>query len=344
MNINEVLQYLAQHLSIDPDFTIRLPDEPEVAASTQTVQRLQVSARSLQVGFLQDHLQNFLLDRYFSTGLATTTTTEDFANDSAGSIHSEFYRSLELANPGLGYYDWAWTLEEILEDGWVGVVKEGLHLQMPGTHVYPPDAREMGAEVAIAMPKNLLTGDRYIAVGDRGRPQNSPIVNFYFHIPAATATLLLTQLAQGLNQAELLFELALLLDEAAYPRRDAAILRIDRSAYAASEAVLRSVYLELEKTAIAPTPLGTKPIAPGVAVAEVATLEQNFGAVFWGAVAKGLARSWGDQAELADQRWQSMRTELAAVGIDTASTHRITTDLSIAKGEIDIYRPWRSNQ
>jgi hypothetical protein len=198
----------------------------------------------------------------------------------------------------------------------------------------------MGDEVAIAMPKNLLTDDRYIVVSDRGRPQNSPFSNFYFHIPAATATLLLTQLAQGLNQAELLFELALLLDEADYPRRDAAILRIDRSAYAAAEVVLRSVYLELEKTAIAPTPLGTKQLAPGVAVAEVATLEQNFGAVLWGAVAKGLARSWGERAELADQRWQSMRTELAAVGIDTASTHRITTDASIAKGEIDIYRPW----
>jgi hypothetical protein len=349
MNTSEVLKYLAQHLSIEPDFTVRLPDGPDFQVAAQIVQRLQASSRDLQASFLQDHLQTFLIDRYFSKSLESTAT-EDFANDNGGSIHSDFYQSLEQANPCLGYYDWSWTIKEILEDDWIRVVQDGLHLQMPGTHIYPPDAREVGDEVAIAMPKNLLTVDRYIMVSDRGRPQNPPIANIYFHIPAATATLLLTQLANGLNQSEVPFEVALLIDEAAYPRSDAAILRIDRSAYALAEAVLRSVYLELKSTTlgpgtagIPPTPLGTKLLAPGVAVAEVATLEQDFGNVFWGAVAKGLAGAWSDELELEEQRWKSMQTALAAVGIDILRTHRITTEQSVHNGDEDIYQPWRSN-
>jgi HopA1 effector protein family len=357
MNTSEVLKYIAQHLSIDHDFTLRLPDEPDFTVSAQIVQRLQASSRDLQASFLQDQLQTFLIDRYFSRSLESTAT-EDFANDNGDSIHSEFYQSLEQANPCLGYYDWSWTIEEILADDSVRVVQDGLHLQMPGTHVYPPEARAVGDEVAIAMPKNLLTVDRYIMVSDRGRPQNSPITfgasgaiaNIYFHIPAATATLLLTQLANGLNQAEVLFEVALLIDEAAYPRSDAAILRIDRSAYAIAEAVLRSVYLKLKATAldpgntgIPPTPLGTKLLAPGVAVAEVATLAQDFGSVFWGAVAKGLAGAWGDELELEEQRWKSIQTALAAVGIDILHTHRITTEQSVHNGDEDIYRAWQPN-
>jgi HopA1 effector protein family len=345
MNTSEVLQYLAQHLSIDPDFTVRLPDGPDFQVAAQIGQRIQTSSRDLQTSFLQDHLRTFLLDRYFSRSLESNTTTEDFANDNGGSIHSDFYQSLEQANPCLGYYDWSWTIEEILENDWIRVVQDGLHLQMPGTHIYPPEARAVGDEVAIAMPKNLLTVDRYIVVSDRGRPQNSPITNIYFHIPAAMATLLLTQLAHGLNQAEVLFEVALLIDEAAYPRSDAAILRIDRSAYAIAEAVLRSVYLELKTldsgtAGIPPTPLGTKLLAPGVAVAEVATLEQDFGSVFWGAVAQGLAEAWSDELELEELRWKSMQTALAAVGIDIFHTHRIATEQSVYSGNEDIYPPW----
>ncbi len=348
MNTSEVLQYLAQHLSIDPNFTVSLPDEPNFTAATQIVQRLQASSRDLQASFLQDHLQTFLIDRYFSRSLESTTS-RDFANDNADSIHSEFYQSLEQANPCLGYYDWSWTIAEILDGDWIGVVKDGLHLKMPGTHIYPPAGWKVGDEIAIAMPKNLLTVDRYMMVSDRGRPQNSPIANIYFHIPAAMATLLLTQLANGLNQAEVLFEVALLIDEAAYPRSDAAILRIDRSAYAIAEPVLRSVYLELKTAAlalasatadIAPTPLGTKLLAPGVAVAEVATLEQDFGSVFWRAVAKGLAVAWGNELEQTEQRWKSIQTELAAVGIDILHTHRITTERFVHHRDEDIYRPW----
>jgi HopA1 effector protein family len=347
MNTSEVLQYLAQHLSIDPNFTVRLPDGPEFTAVAQIVQRLQASSRDLQASFLQDHLRTFLLDRYFSRSLESNTTNEDFANDNGGSIHSAFYQSLEQANPCLGYYDWFWTIEEILAEDWIGVVKDGLHLQMPGTHIYPPDVREVGEAVAIAMPKNLLTVDRYMMVSDRGRPQNAPFANIYFHLPAAVATLLLTRLANGLNQAEVPFEVAMLIDEAAYPRSDAAILRIDRSAYAIAEPVLRSVDLELAldsaTAGIASIPLGTKLLAPGVAVAEVATLEQDFGSLFWGAVAKGLAGAWGDELELEEQRWQSIQTELAAVGIDIACPHIITTQQSVPNSNEDIYRSWRSN-
>jgi hypothetical protein len=332
MNTSEVLQYLAQHLSIDEDFTVRLPNTPDLAISGAIVARLQASSRELQAGFLQDHLQIYLFERYFRSH-RETESIGDFANDSAGSIHSEFYRSLEQANPGLGYYDWHWTIEELWPDGWISLVKNGLHLQMPETHGQPPENRKIGDDVAIVMPKNLLTVDRYIAVGDRGRPQGSPIANIYFNCPSVKAIELLSLLAVGLNRAGLPFELALLIDEQEYPRGDGVILRLDRAAYPLAENVLRAIYSDLGADWGASFPLGTKFLAPGAALAESIDLEQDFGRSFLGSIARGLANAWRDKLEYPEQRWVEIQNSLEQAEFDCTAAHLIESD--------DIYERWR---
>jgi HopA1 effector protein family len=342
MNTSEVLQHLAQHLLIDENFTLRLPDSPDFTAPAPVIQRLQANSRDLQAGFLEDHLQHYLYNRYFS-GCRESDTVEDqsFANDSAGSTNSEFYGKLDQANPGAGYYDWNWTIaqravppppQDLLTDNWIEVVKDGLHLRMPPTHVHPPEARNTGDLVAIAMPKNLLTVDRYIAVGDRGRPQGSPITNIYFNCPAATAIDLLSKLAIDLNQKALPFELAVLFDEEDYERSDSVILRLDRSAYPLAKALLQSVYEEMGAAWRLAVPLGTKPLGIGVAVAETNNLEQDFGRSFWGAVARGLAAAWQEDLNRTEQRWAAIQDNLHQASIDFTYPYLIEAE--------DIYDFW----
>jgi hypothetical protein len=333
MNTSEVLQYLAQHLSIDENFTVRLPESEDFVAPMAIVQRLQASDRHLQAGFLKDHLQTFLHYKYFS-GHQEPESIPDFANNSAGSLHSKFYQELERANPSAGYYDWHWTIEGLLADGWFAVVKEGLHLQMPATHLQPPEARKVGDMVGIAMPKNLLTVDRYVAVGNWGRAQDAPITNIYFHSSATTALPLLTHLAIGLNQAALPFELTLLIDEADYYRRDSVILRLDRNSYSLAQGILQSTYrdLELGSKLSSPFPIGTKPLAPGVTVAESIDIGQDFGQYFWGAVAQGLATAWQDDLGQPQQRWAAILESLDRFEIDLTCSYLV--------GPADIYNSW----
>jgi hypothetical protein len=336
MNTSEVLQYLAQHLSIDENFTLRLPDSPDFTAPELIVQRLQANSRDLQAGFLEDHLQHYLYNRYFSGCRESDAIGEQsFANDSAGSTDSEFYGKLDQANSGAGYYDRNWTIaqravaqlpQDLLTDDWIEVVKDGLHLRMPSTHVHPPEARNTGDLVAIAMPKNLLTVDRYIAVGDRGRPQGSPITNIYFNCPAATAIDLLSKLAIDLNQKALPFELAVLFDEEDYERSDSVILRLDRSAYPLTKALLQSVYEQIGATGRSKIPLGTKPLGSGVAVAETNNLDQDFGRGFWGAVARGLAAAWQEGLNRSEQRWAAIQDNLHQASINSTYPYLVEAE------------------
>jgi HopA1 effector protein family len=182
------------------------------------------------------------------------------------------------------------------------------------------------------MPKNLLTVDRYIAVGDRGRPQSSPITNIYFNCPAVMASDLLCKLAITLNQKALPFELAVLFDEEDYERSDSVILRLDRSAYPLTKALLQSVYEEMGAGWGLAVPLGTKPLGIGVAVAETNNLEQDFGRGFWGAVARGLAAAWQEDLNQPKQRWAAIQDNLHQASINFTYPYIVEAE--------DIYDFW----
>jgi hypothetical protein len=338
MNTAKVLKYIAQHLWIEPDFTLGLPDRPAFTVPTAVSQRLQASDRQLQAGFLAEQIQTYLQEQFFSPDQALVATAADFANDGAGSTHSAFYQELERANPSGGYYDSHWQVTELLPDGWLRIVKEGLHLKMPITHLHPPELRAPGEETAIAMPKNLLTADRYIAVGDRGRPTGSPITNLYWHSWATTAAPLLTRLALALNDAALPFEIALLLDAEDYPRPDGVILRLNRESFTSAHKALVEVYAELGQFLGAAAPIGTKKLAPGVAVAESINLGQDFGNYLLAAIARGLTTAWSEGLSSPRRRLAEINASLAEANIGKKTGGSLA---SIHLQSLpDIYEPW----
>jgi HopA1 effector protein family len=322
--LDQILPTLVRDLSIDPDLTIQLAGYEELSAPEAVVERLQMSDRSLQEKFLADRLQEYFLDVFFRQVQQPLIPIQEkpvkvrvFANDNTGSLDSEFYTNLTQANSSLGYYDHGWEVEGFAEDGWVLVVKNHLHLQTPPTHIYPVAAElAVGDKAAIVMPKNVLTVDRYIAISNRGRLKEAPLVNCYFNCPAATASQLMSRLCQVLNQAELVFELEAELNERHYQRIDPVVLRLERDAFGQAQPLLQQVYGEVAGQLRSAVPLLTKAVAKGVGIAEVDSLGLDFGSYCWGAVARGVAKAW--HLELTDEAAQLelIRSDLALAAID----------------------------
>jgi HopA1 effector protein family len=343
MRLDEFLQNLLRDLQIDPDLNIQLAGYEELLAPEPVVERLRLSDRSLQSKFLADQLQDYLLDVFFrqvqqplaaqAAEVEPEKPVKVFANDSAGSLDSEFYTNLAVANSGRGYYDPDWEVEGFAPDGWVLVLKDNLHLQTPPTHIHPaPSELAVGDLAAIVMPKNLLTVDRYIAISNRGRLRDLPIVSCYFNCPAAAVIELVSGLCGVLNQAELVFELEVELDETNYQRSESVILRLARDSFGQVEPLLREVYRTMGGKLRSATPLFTKAVAPGVGIAEIDSLTLDFGQRLWGAVARGCGEFW--RLELIDlsAQLEVVRSELSAVSIDINHPYLLA--------HTDIYSSW----
>jgi hypothetical protein len=339
--LDRILLTLVRDLSIDPDLTIQLAGYEELSAPEAVVERLQMSDRSLQEKFLADRLQEYFLDVFFRQIQHPIVPVPEkpmdrakvFANDNMGSLDSEFYTNLTKANSSRGYYDDGWAVEGFADDGWVLVVKNHLHLQTPPTHINPRAAKlSVGDQAAIVMPKNVLTVDRYVAISNRGRLRQAPLVNCYFNCPAATAIELMSRLCQVLNQAELVFEIEAELNEKHYRRIDSLVLRLEQSSFGQAQPLLQEIYGAVAGQLRSAVPLLTKAIANGLGIAEVDSLGVDFGSYCWGTVAQGFAKAW--QLELTDgmAQLEIVRSELALASIDLVHPYSLTNE--------NIYELW----
>jgi HopA1 effector protein family len=339
--LDRILPTLLRDLSIDPDLTIQLAGYEELSAPEAVVERLQMSDQSLQEKFLADRLQEYFLDVFFrqvqrpvmSVPEKPIVQAKVFANDNMGSLDSEFYTNLTAANSSRGYYDDGWEVEGFADDGWVLVVKNHLHLQTPPTHINPRAAKlAVGDQAAIVMPKNVLTVDRYVAISNRGRLRQAPLVNCYFNCPAATAIELMSRLCQVLNQAELVFEIEAELNEKHYRRIDSLVLRLEQSSFGQAQPLLQEIYGAVAGQLRSAVPLLTRAVAKGLGIAEVDSLTLDFGSYCWGVVARGVAKAW--QIELTDgmAQLEIVRSELALASIDLVHPYSLTHE--------NIYESW----
>jgi hypothetical protein len=269
-NLTKILTEILTGLVIQPGFTISHPDHPDFMVSEYIADRLQMSSSEIQAKFLIQHLQSYLIGTYFSQVYRQPPDLPGgFANDK-----TDFLSRIQAANSSQGYYDWHWSITDITADE-VVVVKDGLCLHMPTNCVHSPTGcLEIDEMVGIVMPKNMLTIDRYVAIGNYGRLPALPITNIYWNYDPDTAIEVFSQLIMGLNQLAIPFELQMESDIAAYHRLEPLILGLLCSDYPKAEALLQQIH------AAHPTRSGvppfTKQLAAGLAVAETASPASDF--------------------------------------------------------------------
>jgi HopA1 effector protein family len=294
-SLNETLTEILTRLVIQPNFTISHPQHPDFTVAEMIADRLQASPPEIQTKFLVQHLQSYLMGTHFSQVYREPPEkSQGFANDEA-----LFLSQIQAANSGHGYYDLNWTLESIEEEQQVAVVKDGLRLYMPSNCVHSSDGELIPGElVAIVMPKNIMTIDRYVAIGNYGRLPNLPITNIYWNSSPAVAIEVISELTTGLNQLAIPFELQIDSDTSAYHRLEPLILGILSSDYPKAEPLLRQIH------AAHPSRVGVPPftqrIARGIGVAETESPQVDFAALCCRSISLGIVDCQND-AELVTQ-------------------------------------------
>jgi HopA1 effector protein family len=183
--------------------------------------------------------------------------------------------ALSAANAGEGAWEPGWRTGEVDDAGQVAVNKDGLTFWVPPSGLRTTaDRLEPGQLCRVRVAKelrNLMPG-YYAAIGNgdpnHQRDETGKLVRFYWHLMASGAVLFIAEVTTILNTLGIPFRVKVLNEPSTYQRADAGVLYIDkRFCHAAREAIVRihravSMHLRPE------IPLFTKPLAPGLGLAE----------------------------------------------------------------------------
>ncbi len=154
--------------------------------------------------------------------------TYDLPTHSVTGLNLAFAGGLHQHNCGEGYWDPEWEIVAIEPDGPIALQKNNLTVQAdPQRHLHPDRPWTIGDRVDLKLPKNLVEGDRYVAVGNAGVPGRSDRQVIPFELQAEQVNALIQHLTEGLNQLNLPFTLACFYDPLNYPDPEAALLTVN---------------------------------------------------------------------------------------------------------------------
>jgi hypothetical protein len=273
----ELYQDIARKLTIhSSQGWISHADYPDEPPSSEVLHCFEQLPPSLQHQFLSIELQNFLYETYYtgawkqdSNSTIDESTQDLLINNTANGLNVDFFGALNRSNSGTGYFDPGWQISQQEPDGDLAVVKDGLTI-----HIDPKDHdlgdRCLFDQVAIRLPHNFIQDDYYVAVSDVGEIclQDNSIVNVFFNVESQVAFALMRYFTQALNPLKIPFTLKLLYLPDDYGRYDAGILSIAKNHLHRIWDLIQNFYLQHSSFFNADIPWMTKPLAPGLAIAE----------------------------------------------------------------------------
>jgi hypothetical protein len=227
-------------------------------------------------------LQSRLYTSFYCLGAASPDGFDSAPTHRLGP--SPFVWALSQANRGSGSRDPGWTVAAH-EDGRVVVERDGLRLwvrpdelhrdgAVGGEHVPPPGAVQPGAQVGVRMPKELrrLSPGFYMALGDAEFPsdasQAAGVVRCYWSLRSEGAAALIERLTGALNEAGIAFRLKVIADPDGYRRCDAGVLYTLAPQFERLAPIVADTHHQVEPWLRPASPALTKPLAPGLALAE----------------------------------------------------------------------------
>jgi hypothetical protein len=138
----------------------------------------------------------------------------------------EFAGGLHQHNCGEGYWDPDWQIVRVEANGTIALQKNHLTVHAdPQQHLQSDRPWNVGDRVNLKLPKNLVQGDRYIAVGNAGVPVGVQSI-MSFDLEADEVNALMQSITFELNQLNLPFTLGCFYDPLDYPHPEAAILTV----------------------------------------------------------------------------------------------------------------------
>lgn len=199
-----------------------------------------------------------------------------------------FVDNLSKANCGTGTWEPGWVIETLENDGMLVVHKQrdDLTLWAQPEQFRPLHGRRnvVGSVGRLRLGKELreMLPGYYTILGDADQPTDdvgSPvdIVRFYWHLTAETSPLWIREITRRFNEAGVPFHAKVQSDPSAYFRADAGVLYVARADLVSAMALLPGLHLAVARHLRQPTPMFTKQLARGLAVAEDPGDGRSFG-------------------------------------------------------------------
>ena len=277
-----VLQDIATQVQVQPNFCIQHPTYRAFELPPEMVDRFNQLPALQRLNYLTLHCRSFLYGIYYNASMQAALLADSaesvqqpkdqFENNTVLGVDPVFFDQLHQSNAGSGYFQPDWAVIRHESDGAIVAQRGGLTLHLnPELHLVPDATTSVGSYVAVRMPKNLVQNGFYMAVGDAGNHRDTAelqLVRVYFNYSIEGAIEVMHQLTQRLNAVPIPFSFKTLYNPADYSRYDSGVLYIEQADYKAVQPMLQEVYAATQSYFRPEIPLFTKPLAPGVGLAE----------------------------------------------------------------------------
>jgi len=192
---------------------------------------------------------------------------------------------LREANAARPRWQTGWLIEQVHNSGWISAKRDGLRRTFaPGefiTREGPGMPLRAGAtvDVYLAVASEYMQPGFYFAFGETvvDESENGSLLRFYWHLRPAGAPSLLHLVSSLFNRFQTPYRFKCLVHPAAYIRADSAVVFVASRWYQIAARLLRDVRREIASDLRAESPLFTKALADGLALAEDPGERQSFG-------------------------------------------------------------------
>ncbi|MBV9124061.1 MAG: hypothetical protein JO112_11940, partial [Planctomycetes bacterium] len=235
----------------------------------------------------------------------------------------DFLAALSAANHGRGSWDPGWVLQTVAEDGRVAVRKDGLIVwTTPEGLRLGAGALQAGASCRVRVAKELRGWQPgyYWAIGDADQDDPpGPLLRLYWHLIPQAAVAYMATVTSTLNTRGIPFRTKVLSDAGRYVRADAGVLYLGRSSFAHVRDALQEMYSLLAADLRPEVPLLTKPLAPGLGLAEDPRHALSFGYHRCSLIAQALWRSFQQGDRNREARMATLAAAFRETGRDPAA-------------------------
>lgn len=315
---------LINHIEIQLELPIRHIHYPSSEIAPDIEIQFQKMSPEMRQDYLIFHTRDYLYDIYYSGELQPllpeiVAPTAVLKNDKVQGVNAAFYAQVRQANYGTGYFDDGWQVIQHKPDGRLLVQKEGLRVKIePNRHLLAAVSLPLpGETVSIRLPHNRLETGYYVAVGNVGMPAaDQPVLELCLNLSSEGAIAAMHTVTSILNLHAIPFTFKVLMNPTCYQRRDAGVLHLEQRHYETVHPLLGQIYEHVRSHLQPETPLFTKPLAPGLGLAEEPEDGQDFGLYRCHLVAESLLRveEGGDRSPAA--RLAAIHENFQAEGLD----------------------------
>jgi hypothetical protein len=236
---------------------------------------------------------------------------------------------LSAANASRERWDSGWVVVQVLPTGQVVARKATLDRAFwPGdfvTHDAPGMPPRVGAALSAFLRRESTTVQPgfYFAFGETAVDplDDDSLIRFYWNVADDAAPLLTRLVTSELNRFQVPYRFKCLTNRAHFYRLDAAVLFVNKRHHRIAAELLKGVYAAVRSGLGPETPLFTKALAPGLALAEDPGSGESFGMSRCRMLAEGLwaAHALGPGAP--EARAQAVLGHLAAQGVTPDRPH-----------------------